>query len=195
MQFPGQKPDEKVTMLVRKHWSVLVRQVIMFIIAAGVPLAIYLVITKVMNITLDHSSLGFVLAVLGVSAFELYVLLFFFIFWIDYYLDLWVITDSRIVAIEQEGLFSRRVSELPLSHVQDVKTDVSGFVATMLRYGNVTIETAGEQSKFVFEHIPRPDLIAQKIIELQPNLSPIQQQSVAPAKQNTPTPKSGTPVI
>jgi hypothetical protein len=42
---------------------------------------------------------------LSVSAYYLFAWLFFFFSFIDYYLDVWIITSERIIDIQQNGFF------------------------------------------------------------------------------------------
>jgi len=87
--------------------------------------------------------------------------------WIDYYFDVWVITNRRIVNIEQKGLFVRHVSELTIERVQDVTVEVKGFIPTMLNFGDVYVQTAAEKERFVFRMVPNPYGIKDLIMNLQ----------------------------
>ena len=82
--------------------------------------------------------------------------IYFFLIWIDVWFDTWIITDDRIINIEQSGLFSREVSELKLARVQDVSVEVHGFFQTFLNYGDVHIQSAGEEERFQFRSVPDP---------------------------------------
>jgi uncharacterized membrane protein YdbT with pleckstrin-like domain len=84
----------------------------------------------------------------------------------DYYLDTWIVTNERIINIEQKGLFSRIVSELHLNQVQDVTSETHGIVATFLSYGDVHIQTAGARERFNFKQIDNPEKIKQIITKL-----------------------------
>ena len=90
-----------------------------------------------------------------------------FTVWLDHSLDVWLVTNYRIISVEQKGLFSRTLSEHRLDRVQDVTSEVHGFVQTMVKYGNVHIQTAGEHPRFVLKQIPYPSVVARRIIELQ----------------------------
>jgi hypothetical protein len=81
------------------------------------------------------------------------ITLLLFIFWVDYYLDMWIITNERIIDIEQRGLFGRSISEFMLDKVQDITVEIPDFMATILKYGNIIIQTAGENS-FKIKQIP-----------------------------------------
>jgi uncharacterized membrane protein YdbT with pleckstrin-like domain len=64
----------------------------------------------------------------------------------DFYLDLWIITNHRIIRIDQSGFFDRQVSSLHLNRVQDVQTDVRGLLAELFGYGTLSVETAGDDA-------------------------------------------------
>lgn len=69
--------------------------------------------------------------------------------------------------MEQNGLFSREVSELELEKIQDVTTEVLGIIPTFLDYGHVYIQTAGEKERFIFASVPAPYRIKDTIMNLQ----------------------------
>jgi uncharacterized membrane protein YdbT with pleckstrin-like domain len=91
------------------------------------------------------------------------MLLFTFTWWTDNYLDVWTLTNERIINREQKGLFNRVVSELELIRIQDITVEQKGFLATILGYGNVYIQTAGEMERFIFEQVPHPYKISKAI--------------------------------
>lgn len=73
--------------------------------------------------------------------------------WMDFYLDMWVITSERLIDVEQKGLFSREIAEIPLRHVQDVTLEVNGIIETFLKFGTIRIQTAGER-EFIIQDVP-----------------------------------------
>lgn len=88
----------------------------------------------------------------------------FFIVLADFYLDVWMLTSERLIAVEQQGLFFRTISEFELEKIQDVTTGVSGFFATILNYGDINVRTASEDQGFVFRQVWRPDRIKDEIM-------------------------------
>lgn len=81
------------------------------------------------------------------------VMLVAFLFWMDHYLDLWIITNERVIDVEQHGLFRRETSEFGIDKVQDITVEVPHMIATFLKYGNLRIQTAGEKS-FTIKDVP-----------------------------------------
>ncbi len=83
---------------------------------------------------------------------------------------MWIITNTRIVDIRQYGFFSRKVSSFLLSRVQDVTTDVEGFIETIFGFGTLNVETAGREELFQMRGIKKPtelrDLIMREVAVL-----------------------------
>ena len=76
-----------------------------------------------------------------------------------------VLTTKHLIKVEQNGLFARKVSQLSLSRVQDVNGSHKGILATMLGYGTVEVQTAGEEEEFVFTQMPKPAEIADQLMK------------------------------
>ena len=76
-----------------------------------------------------------------------------------------IVSDKSLVKILQRGLFIRKISRLSMSNVQDVTAEHSGILQTLLGYGTLTVETAGEEDNFVFPYCPSPDTYAERILE------------------------------
>ncbi len=165
-RFPGQKPDEKVLLVLHRHWIVLLKDLLIFVALIVLPGVVFLVAKNSLNWDLAAGSLGFIALVMGGSLYCLFIWNLAFGYWLDYLLDYFVVTDQRVVDIDQEGLFNRTIAEQPLYRVQDVTTEVRGVWQTMLRFGNVYIQTAAEKQRFIFEQVPRPEEVAKQIITL-----------------------------
>ncbi len=145
-----------------KHWFVFAMKSILFVILVLLPLIVLFLVSGVSHIQtyIDGSSPVLFFAGLWYLA----VWIFFFIKWTDYYLDVFILTNKRVIYISQKGLFSRRISSTRLDRVQDVSAEVSGMMPTFLNYGNVHVQTAGETQEFVLHDLPDPDFIKNKIL-------------------------------
>jgi uncharacterized membrane protein YdbT with pleckstrin-like domain len=143
--------DEKIILVIRKHWFVMVRTVITFAVLLGLPSMIFSVLpffTAGLDVKAVNSSANFFLVL-----YLMGIILFLFLLWTDYYLDMWIITTARIIDIEQHGLFNREISEIPLNHVQDVTLEIKGIIETFLKFGTIRIQTAGER-EFTIHFVP-----------------------------------------
>lgn len=62
--------------------------------------------------------------------------------WYEWWNDIYILTNQRLIDIDQKQLFHRTVAEVPLENLQDVTFEVRGIFPTLLNYGNVEIQTA-----------------------------------------------------
>lgn len=161
--FPSQKTQEKVFLLLRRHWFTYFGFVAVAIIMSVPILAVIIVwINRPEYFSAEMGNIAIIL-VFAYILFALAIMLYGFI---DYYLDVYIVTNERIVNVEQNGFFRRKISELHLHQIQDVSAKVDGMFSTVLHYGNVYIQTAGERENFVFQSIPNPYRVSKLIVDL-----------------------------
>lgn len=89
-----------------------------------------------------------------------------FIVWTDYYLDVLILTNKKIVDVEQRGLFAREVSSLPLEKIQDVTVSTRGLLATFFHFGDLKIQTAGAAPEIIVRYLRNPDEIKGEIMKM-----------------------------
>jgi len=77
-----------------------------------------------------------------------------------------VFTNVHLVQVEQLALFQRRVSQLSFVRVEDVTGRREGFLETVFNYGDVQVQSAGEQEKFIFKNAPRPEALADEALQI-----------------------------
>jgi membrane protein YdbS with pleckstrin-like domain len=76
-----------------------------------------------------------------------------------------IVTDQNLIQILQGGLFSRKISRLSVSNVEDVTAEQHGFLPTIFNYGTLIVETAGEMKNFIFPYCPNPNTYADQILD------------------------------
>lgn len=160
--FPGKEDDEKILCWAHRHWLFLLPDILIAIVLVLIPIGLLLAAGGVGADLSTYPTRPIIVA--AGSVYYLSLVTWFFIRWIDYYLDLAIVTDQRVVDIDQFGLFRRNVAELKHNVVQDVTTNKSGILQTFFDFGDVVIQTAGEQENFTFRTVPHPDDIARKIM-------------------------------
>lgn len=170
--FPEMGPDERIDMVLRRHTVALGSRVSIFIIGAIIPVGVYMVLVTYTLLLDDPTSLSYLCLVLLGSVFYLYITLFIYHAWVDYYLDIWLVTNKRIIATDQQGLFHRSTSELLLNQIQDVSSTVRGFLPTIFQYGRIEVQTASEQDKFIFDEVPKAARVSRRILELHDQYQP-----------------------
>src|SRR3989339_208136 len=159
--IPNQKDNEKVLLFFRRHWITVVKIILLSLFIALIPIIFYLLFARGYAY-LEIPAFRAIYFLLN-SIYALFIILFAFTNFIDYYLDVWIVTNLRIINIEQKGLFAREMSEKDLGRMQDITSDVKGFLPTILNYGDVHIQTAGEEQRFVFKQIPNAEEVTRTI--------------------------------
>lgn len=143
--------NETVLMTIRRHWFILLAPSFLIFILLLLPVTLLPLIPFAFpEVEIGLGSLSnFIL-----SLYLMFLLAFAFLIWMNYYLDVWIITTERIIDIEQHNLFSRTISEFPMSRVQDISIDVHGVIETFLKFGDLKVQTAGSQNGFVINDAP-----------------------------------------
>lgn len=162
--FPNQKPNEYVLMFLRRHWITVLKIIVINLCLAAMPIVFYIGLATYSNF-FENDGVVAIFTLLA-SAMYLFIILYAFANFVDYYLDTWMVTNQRIINIEQKGLFARVISEKDLGKMQDITSEVKGFWATLLDYGDVHIQTAGETERFIFRQVPFADEVARRISNL-----------------------------
>ena len=164
-QLPNQRPGEEVVLFLRRHWIDLVKIFLMTALLLIIPLLAGFVLSMTGASALSHPVFGPLLSSLF-SAYLLIIVIVTLTELTDYWLDVWLVTNERIISSEQLGLFNRVVSEVHLDQIQDVTSETKGLIATFLTYGNVYVQTAAARERFEFKNIDNPDEVKIKISEL-----------------------------
>lgn len=159
-------PGEKIYVIKRRHRIVLLEKLvpeffICFLIILGIIALFFIFSPSWPEALADFFP--------RIEEFNLrYILLFFLfhlllIFWLiifvtfaNYYLDFWIVTNQRTIHTELHGLFNRSISSVPNERIQDITIHVKGILPTILRFGDLHIQTAGEFREFIFRQIPDP---------------------------------------
>lgn len=164
-------PEENVILEVRKHWIVFVANGIGLLFLAFVPFAVFTIMEIFVPQAFQISLHGNIVALFSFF-YSLWLLLLwisFFSQWTKYYLDVWYVTQKRIIIVDQKRLFDRQISNIRFDKVQDVSIDVDGILSTFLGFGNIRVQTASEDNtEFILNTVRNPEEL-RKVIFLQHN--------------------------
>jgi len=156
--------NEKTILEVRKHWFILFARTLFLLFFIILPI-ILLIGAKIVGIsefvTINGEPIYIWIAL--ISVWLLLVWIIFFVIWTDHYLDILMVTNKKIIDIEQKGLFHREVSTFRLDRIQDITIETRGLIATLLNFGDVHIQTAGEKREFIAKSIPHPAKVKKQI--------------------------------
>ncbi len=150
MKFQLNKNEQFITVF-RKHEFFMWLAVIRYLFLAIIPVFAISFFNNFTN-----------LQELGTVIYFAYLLLLwvgFFVEWTNFMLDTWILTDERLIDIEQLSLFSRRVSTLSLDRIQDITTTELGLLETFFGIGTVLVQTAGETQEFEIYGVKNPNKV------------------------------------
>ncbi|MBP6889777.1 MAG: PH domain-containing protein [Candidatus Moranbacteria bacterium] len=168
--FQGQRENEELLRIIHRHWFNIFLQYVGIWCTTLLLIVVFSLLPQMAQLSSDALQPAFLAFLL--NTFLLFIWLYAFLVWVDYYFDVWIITSQRIVNIEQKGLFNREVSELQFSRIQDVTSVVDGFIPTILNFGDVYVQTAAEEERFVFRQIPDPYTIKDMVMQLSRSSTP-----------------------
>ena len=86
---------------------------------------------------------------------------------LDWYFNVYIVTDERIIDYDFYSLIYKRVSEAKIDRIEDVTFSLGGITRSIFHYGDVFIQTAGESRELDFEAVPYPEKVVKLLNELQ----------------------------
>lgn len=135
-------PWEKIELIIKRHWIVYAFIWVYFFN--------WLLLSSALIFFFFSKAIIYIILIMFWMAF----ILFLYVKWLDHELDLFIVTNNRIIWIEQVSLLNRTVSECSLSQVQEVGSQTQWFFANILNYWKITIQTAWNVSNFIMEFAP-----------------------------------------
>jgi hypothetical protein len=164
ISFATQNRGEQVFMLLRRHWWINIGWITSEAFSASVPVFIYFLADLA----------GFNLVdILGWKLFATLLLMFYSVIitntirhLADWYFNLYLVTNQRVVDFDFHPFTSSGVSESSLNTIQDVKQKSVGFWASIFNYGDIEIFSAADRNVIKFNYVPNPTLVRDKILDL-----------------------------
>ncbi|MBI2612453.1 hypothetical protein HYW59_01410 [Candidatus Kaiserbacteria bacterium] len=154
------QPDEQILVKTRKHWVILLRDLGGTVAIGIAPFVLLGILTLPGILPLDNRVFLHSLAFIEI-VWVLLIWLALFALWTNYYLDIWIVTNRRIVNVDQVNLFRRAVTTWQFENIQEITTETQNPIQSFLDYGLIYIRTAGPTEKHArMEGIPRPDEIS-----------------------------------
>ncbi len=140
------KKDEKLLVLIRQHWIILVLPFFAWL----------LLIILLFLINWPGTGAKFIIILLAA--------IYPMVEYIKWKYNLWAVTNMRV--IDEEGFFSRYSKESPLDKINNVEYD-QPLLGRILGYGNVDIQTAAEMGETKYSLIHHPKLLKDTITHAQ----------------------------
>lgn len=90
--------------------------------------------------------------------------LYGFLKWYYWNNSLVLLTNERVVVLEQKNWLHREFSECKLTNIQQVSHEVKGVLHTFFNFGTISILTGGSLESFTIPNVPNPYEIQQEIL-------------------------------
>ena len=152
VDFETKGKDEKIILLIRKHFATNFRWIIVALLLLLAP-SIYLALPTP----------GFL-----PPQFQLIVILCWYLVtfsftiqnFLGWFYNVDIITDKRIVDINFYNLMYKEISVAEIDKIQDVTYKIGGISGTVLNYGDVFVQTAGSEPNVEILGVPKPERVA-----------------------------------
>ena len=154
--------NETILLYVRKHWILFAVHIIPLLLLAILPIIFPALVDFFLPQSLERfQNAGWALYCMWLTILWVWG----FLLWTEHYLDVWILTDRKIISADQKSLFNRHMSTLELEKIQDISIEVNGFIQTMFGYGTIRVQTAGEIRRFALENAYHPEEAKQIIMD------------------------------
>ncbi len=163
INFEGQDSDEHIVLFIRKHPAVFIPKLFTILGMIILPMVLVpLLGAASIELTLGDVSFGLGLLIFWIMIIISYAVVSFF----KWFFNVNIITTERVVDIDFKKVFYHNVAETQLERVEDVSHSPVGVWASFFDFGNVYVQTAGEQREFEFTEVPRPRDVQDTILDL-----------------------------
>lgn len=151
--FDGQRADESVEEVVKNHPYILLWPGVKSVVILAIPVAVLIFMGASTTFTfVTFLSVIAIFAIFGRSYYEFAASVF-------------ILTNQRVIYLDQVGFFKRKIIETNLDKIQDVASATDGMIRTTLDFGDLIIRTAGASagSEIIVKSISQPYRIQQAI--------------------------------
>lgn len=106
-------------------------------------------------------------SILNIISFVWLLILLSYLFYhlINWYFDTYILTNKRIIELIYKGIFSKKVTEMPLERIDNSNCKVNGIIRTVFGFGNVSVFSISK-ADITLEAIPDPRRIQNLISEI-----------------------------
>jgi len=183
---------EKILGVYRHHWFAYVQSWVLGIFLALVLMALAVVLTSSAD-TSGALADNQALILVAVGIFDVLVLVGTAI---PVYLrsqEQLVLTQEALLQVLRPSLFSSKIDQVNLQRTDDISVH-QDFLGTILGYGQITVETPGEQNNYQFRMVPQPHAAAKEIARAKEDFDAALQSGRIPTTLGEP-PAAQPPVI
>lgn len=165
IKFSDQEEGEWIELFLRQHWVTNIPWLTAAILGVLLPLVVarFTSLLEFLSVLQPPQEILIALAIL----WYLFILAFVLSKWLYWYFNIYIVTNTHLVDINFHNLLNRDFTEVRLDDIQSAKSEIKGIVGSLFNFGNLAIETAAERQRINFALVPKPDLVKERIQDLQ----------------------------
>jgi uncharacterized membrane protein YdbT with pleckstrin-like domain len=156
--FETQDDSEQVILFLRQHPIVNLPWIMMTILMLTLP-SVFIFFPPYAALPANYQfviTMGWYMFVFGYTLAK----------FMGWFFNIYILTDERVVDVDFQNIFFRKISTAKTEEIQDVNVQSSGSFETFFGYGSIFVQTAAEVSQFEFLYIPNPDKVGKIINQL-----------------------------
>ena len=161
IKFETQTEEEEIILFLRQHIIVLVPQIFFLVFLMFSPVVLFPFMIRFFSSSLFSVPSGYI--VVGTVFWYIVTFGYGLTQFLHWFFNIFIVSNKRVIDIEFVNLLYKEFSEAQIERIQDISYHSHGIMATFFNYGDVTIQTAGEQENFIFESVPRPSEVVKVI--------------------------------
>lgn len=160
--------DEHIVLTARKHWLIFLIEAFGITLVAFIAIALLGTFDVLLSQEL-YDSIGadrlIAFNIVAISGILLVYVMVLATIFTDYYLDIVVLTTTRVLECDQKRLFVRDVVTIPIQNIVDVRAETNGIIQTFFNYGSIYVHTAGATREFIMRGIAKPHEVKSALME------------------------------
>lgn len=165
--FGTQNKGEKIFVLIRQHWIVNFGWIFRTSVYLVLPIFLYIVLpffVEIIGITISGVPAR-IWAVILLGYYSV-ILTSAFMNFVDWYYDIFIVTNERIIDLEFSPTIGYKIVEAALVNIQDVKEESREFWGTIFNFGDLKAKTSSDRGVLMLERIPNPTQVRDIVSDL-----------------------------
>ncbi len=164
IRFVEQESDEIIELVLRRHFITNIPWIFISLVLFLLPLLIPNFFGSIgLNLLTVPASV-----ILG-ALIIWYLLIISYVIesFLHWYFNIYIVTNKHLVDINFYSLVNRDITEARLEDIQSPPSRIKGIFGSLFNFGDIVIETAATHLRIQFDSIPKPDLVVDRIQDLQ----------------------------
>lgn len=158
MTVNAEGTEEQVLLVAHRHWIGFVPDIVVIAIPVAI-LGIFWSISATVSPVL-HAIFALLIPLGALVIWMTLALL-----WTNYFLDILVVTDERVLYVRQENLMRRSVMEWNIHNIGHVGVRMGNALESYFNYGALEMQIQGEDEAVVFDRLPNPEYVSAIILK------------------------------